>query len=75
MRQARSVELVAQRRRMELFMRSQVRLHFAAGVFPIAFLPGEQCQGTGMCCRLAQVRLSKFLFLLHYKVPFIAGLF
>ena len=30
MRQARSVELVAQRRRMELFMRSQVRLQFAA---------------------------------------------
>ncbi len=49
MRQARSVELVAQRRRMELFMRSQVRPKFAAEVFATALLSKQQCQGTSAC--------------------------
>ena len=50
MRQARSVELVAQRRRMELFMHSQVRPQFAAWVFAIALPSEEQYQRHNMCC-------------------------
>ena len=75
MRQARSVELVAQRRRMELFMHSQVRPHFAAWVFAIA-LPSRGTEKAQICAayQSGSSKAEQCLFLLHNEMPFAPGL-